>query len=64
MDHKDLLGGGVLHRLDPLEQVAPVRVGGQALEVVDGGVHRDLLPEQADLFGPVQEVAAQGPLPW
>ena len=62
VDHKDLLGGGVVHMVDPVQQVVPVRVGGQALEVMDGGVHRDVLAEEADLLGAVEQVAAQGAL--
>ena len=61
MDHKDLLGlgGEALH---PGQQMAPVGVGGQALEVDDAGPDGDLLAEELDGLGPLQQAAAQGAL--
>ena len=62
VDHKDLLGlgGEVFH---PGQQVGPVRVGGQALEVDDAGLNGDLFAEELDRLGPLQQAAAQGALP-
>ena len=61
VDHKDLLGGrGKV--LDPGEQVVPVRVGGEPLEVDDAGVDGDLLAEQLHRLGPLQQPPAQGAL--
>lgn len=53
------LGGEALH---PGQQMAPVGVGGQALEVDDAGPDGDLLAEELDGLGPLQQAAAQGAL--
>ena len=58
VDHKDLLGGG-REVLDPGQQVIPVGVGGQALEIDDAGVHGDLLAEQLYGLSSLQQPAAQ-----
>ena len=63
VDHEDLVGGGGGHMVDPVQQVVPVGVGGQAPEIVDGSVDGDVLAEETDLLGPLQQMAAQGPFP-
>ena len=58
VDHKDLLGGGG-EVLDPRQQVVPVSVRGQALEVDNAGIDGDLLAKQFHGLSPLQQTAAQ-----
>ena len=62
VDHEDVLGLGGLHVLDPGQQVIPVGVGGEALEVHDLRPDGDLLAEELHALGPVQQSTAQGAL--
>ena len=63
MDHEHMLGLGRLDGLDPRQQVVPVRVGGEALEVLDPRVDGDLLAEELHALCALQQGAAQGALP-
>ena len=58
VDHKDLLGSGA-EAADPLQQMIPVGVGGQTGEIDDAGVDGDLLTEELDALGALQQTAAQ-----
>ena len=62
VDHKDLLrlGREMPH---PLQQMVPVGVGGEALEVDHLGPDGDVLAKQLDGAGSLQQAAAQGALP-
>ena len=62
VDHKDVLGLGLLEVGDPAQQVVPVGVGGKALEIHDLGVDGDLLAEHLDALGALQQGAAQSAL--
>ena len=62
VDHKDLLwGGGEVG--GPGQQMVPVRVGAEALEVLQMGLDGDLLAEELHALRALQQGAAQGSLP-
>ena len=59
-EHLVRLGGEMA---DPVQQVIPVGVRGQAGEIQDPGPDGDLLTKKLYTFGPLQQTAAQGALP-